>query len=136
MPSKYHDEIQLVGRILIAVLFVLAGFGKISNYAGTGAYMAGHGLPMVSVLEPLTILVEFGGGLLIVLGFLTRPVAFIWFLFLIPVTLVFHTSPDAGHDAQAQMVNLLKNLSIMGATLYLFANGAGRYSVDGVLHRA
>jgi putative oxidoreductase len=136
MTTKYRDEIQLVGRILISILFVIAGFGKISNYAGTAGYMASHGLPMVSVLEPLTILVEFGGGILVILGLLTRPVAVVWFLFLIPVTLMFHMHPDAMHDAQAQMVNLLKNLSIMGATLYLFANGPGRFSIDARIGKA
>lgn len=135
MTTKYNDEIQLVGRILMSILFILSGFGKISGYAATGAYMAAHGLPLVAILEPLTIVVELGGGILVVLGLFTRPVALIWFLFLIPVTFVFHTSPDAMHSAQEQMINLLKNLSIMGAALYLFAHGAGRLSLDARLGR-
>jgi putative oxidoreductase len=130
MSNKFHDELQLVGRILISMLFLLAGFGKITGYAGTAAYMASAGLPLVSILEPLTILVEFGGAILVILGLYTRWVGVVWFLFLIPVTLVFHTSPNAMHTAQDQMVNLLKNLSIMGAACYLIANGAGRYSID------
>ncbi len=136
MSNKFHDELQLVGRILIAALFVLAGFGKIMNYAGTGSYMASHGLPLIPVLEPLTILTELGGGLLVVLGLYTRQVGILWFLFLIPVTLIFHTSADAVHSAQDQMISLLKNMSIMGATLYLVANGAGRYSLDAKLRKA
>jgi putative oxidoreductase len=128
--TKYRDGLQLVGRILISILFLVAGFGKISNYAGTGAYMAASGLPLVGLLEPLTILTEFGGAILVILGLYTRWVGLLWFLFLIPVTLVFHTSPNAMHTAQDQMINLMKNMSIMGAALYLMANGAGRFSID------
>jgi putative oxidoreductase len=130
MSSKYSNGVELLGRILIASLFLWAGVGKISHYDGTGAFMAGHGLPLVSVLEPLTILVEFGGAILVILGLFTRYVGAVWFLFLIPVTLVFHTHPDAVHSAQDQLTNLYKNLSIMGAALYLLANGAGSYSID------
>jgi putative oxidoreductase len=128
--TKYRDGLQLVGRILVSILFLVAGFGKISNYAGTGAYMAASGLPLVGLLEPLTILTEFGGAILVILGLYTRWVGLLWFLFLIPVTLVFHTSPNAMHTAQDQMINLMKNMSIMGAALYLMANGAGRFSID------
>jgi putative oxidoreductase len=120
-----QNPATLVGRILLATLFVLSGFGKIVGYSGTEAYMSSHGLPLVSVLLPLTILVELGGGLCIVLGLYARQVAIVMFLFLIPVTLVFHTSGDS-----ANQIQLLKNLSIMGAMLLLAAFGPGLWSID------
>jgi putative oxidoreductase len=131
MNSKVQDSAALVGRILLALLFIISGYGKITGYAGTAGFMASKGLPMVGLLLPLTILVELGGGLLIALGWKARWAAAVTFLFLIPVTLVFHN--PAGLDAaqaQQQMINLLKNLSIMGGMLGLFAFGPGGFSFD------
>lgn len=131
MNTKVQDSAALVGRILLALIFIISGYGKITGYAGTAGYMASKGLPLVPLLLPLTILVELGGGLLIALGWKARWAAAVIFLFLIPVTLVFHN--PAGLDAaaaQGQMIHLLKNLSIMGGMLGLFAFGPGGYSLD------
>ena len=131
MNTTVQDTAALVGRILLALIFIISGFGKITGYAGTAGYMASKGLPMVAVLLPLTILVELGGGLLIALGWKARWAAAVIFLFIIPVTLVFHN--PAGLDAaqaQQQMINLLKNVSIMGGMLVLFAFGPGGFSLD------
>ena len=125
------DTAALVGRILVALIFIISGFGKITGYAGTAGYMASKGIPMVDVLLALTILIELGGGLLIAIGWKARWAAAVTFLFLIPVTLLFHNPaglPPA--EAQQQMINLLKNLSIMGGMLGLFAFGPGRFSLD------
>ena len=131
MNTAVQNTAALVGRILLALIFIISGFGKITGYAGTAGYMASKGLPMVAVLLPLTILVELGGGLLIALGWKARWAAAVIFLFIIPVTLVFHN--PAGLDAaqaQQQMINLLKNVSIMGGMLGLFAFGPGGFSLD------
>jgi len=125
------DAAALVGRILVALIFIISGIGKITGYAGTAGYMASKGMPMVDLLLPLTILVELGGGLLIALGWKIRWAAAALFLFLIPVTLLFHNPAGlAGAEAQQQMINLLKNLSIMGGMLCLFAFGPGRFGLD------
>ena len=131
MNTNLQNTAALVGRILLALIFIISGFGKITGYAGTAGYMASKGLPMVAVLLPLTILVELGGGLLIALGWKARWAAAVIFLFIIPVTLVFHNPVglDAA-QAQQQMINLLKNLSIMGGMLGLFAFGPGGFSID------
>jgi len=121
----------LAGRILLASLFVLSGFNKITGFAGTAGYMASKGLPMAEVLLVLTILVELGGGLMLILGYRARMAALAIFLFIIPVTLVFHNFwavPAA--EAQMQMIQFMKNLAIMGGMLYIAAFGAGRYSLD------
>jgi putative oxidoreductase len=131
MSTKLQDSAALIGRILLALIFIIAGFGKITGYAGTAGYMASKGMPLVEVLLPLTILVELGGGLLIAVGWKARWVAAVIFLFLIPVTLVFHNpiGLDAA-QAQQQLTNLLKNVSIMGGMLGLFAFGPGGFSLD------
>ena len=129
--SVATDTAALVGRILLALIFIISGFGKITGYAGTAGYMASKGIPMVDVLLPLTILVELGGGLLIAIGWNARWAAAVTFLFLIPVTLVFHNPAGLAPDeAQQQMIHLLKNVSIMGGMLGLFAFGPGGFSLD------
>ena len=129
--SVATDTAALVGRILLALIFIISGFGKITDYAGTAGYMASKGMPMVDVLLPLTILIELGGGLLIAIGWNARWAAAVTFLFLIPVTLVFHNPAGLAPDeAQQQMIHLLKNVSIMGGMLGLFAFGPGGFSLD------
>lgn len=125
MIDRLSEPLLLVGRILLVVLFALSGFGKVMGYDATAGYMTSHGMPFVPILLPLTILVELGGALLIALGLFTRPVALLMFLFLIPVTLVFHTSGDS-----ANQIQMLKNISIMGGMLLLAAAGPGRFSLD------
>ncbi len=121
----------LIGRILLSLIFVISGFKKIVGFAGTAGYMSSKGLPMVQVLLVLTILVELGGGLMILLGWKARWAALAIFLFLIPVTLVFHAF-WAVDPAQTQMQfnSFMKNFAIMGGMLYIIAYGAGPLSLD------
>jgi putative oxidoreductase len=121
----------LLGRILIAAIFLISGFGKISGFDGVAGYIGAKGLPMPQVLAALTIVLELGGGILLVAGYKVRWVAIAFFLWLIPTTLVFHKfwGIDAA-QVQDQMNNFLKNVSIMGAMLMLVAFGPGAYSVD------
>jgi putative oxidoreductase len=126
------NAVALVGRILLAIIFIVSGFGKITGYDGTAGYMAAKGMPMVQVLLPLTILVELGGALLLLVGFKARWAALLLFLFMIPVTLIFHAFwglPDA-NAAQMQQIHFLKNLAIMGGMLMVYAFGPGTLSVD------
>jgi putative oxidoreductase len=116
---------DLVGRLLIAALFLLAGFGKLTAYAGTQAYMQSAGVP--GALLPLVILVELGGGALIVLGWQTRLAALVLAGFSIITGIIFH----AGSAEQVQQIMFLKNLGLAGGFLFLAANGAGRLSLDG-----
>ena len=131
MNTNLQNSAALAGRVLLALIFIISGYGKIAGYAGTAGYMASKGVPLVGILLPLTILVELGGGLLIAIGWKARWVAAVIFLFLIPVTLVFHNpSGLAAGEAQQQMIQLLKNLSIMGGMLGVFAFGPGSFSID------
>lgn len=121
----------LIGRSLLALLFILSGYGKIGGFAQTAAAMASKGLPMAEVLLALSILAELGGGLMILLGWQARWAALALFLWLIPVTVVFHNY--WGVEA-AQMRNqfnhFMKNLSIMGGMLYVMAYGSGPFSLS------
>ena len=125
------NVLALVGRILLAAIFIISGFGKITGWDGTAAYMASKGLPMVPALLALTIAIELGGGILLAIGYKARWAALAIFLFTIPVTLVFHNfwAADAA-QVQMQQINFLKNLAIMGGMLMVVAFGAGTYSVD------
>jgi putative oxidoreductase len=126
------DSAALVGRILLALIFILSGFGKLTAFAGTVAFMTSKGLPFAALLAASSIAVELGGGLAIVAGWRAREAAVLIFLWMIPVTLVFHN--PLGLDpalAKQQMIHLEKNLAIMGGLLGLFAFGAGRFGLDG-----
>ena len=118
--KPYSD---LLGRILIAALFVVAGGGKIAAYAATQGYMQSAGVP--GGLLPLVILIEVGGGLAIILGLYTRLVSVLMAGFSIVTALLFH----AGHD-QVSQIMLMKNFAMAGGFLFLVANGAGKLSLD------
>jgi len=132
------DAGALIGRLLLALIFVLSGFGKIVGFAGTAQMMAAQGVPAVQALLILSILIELGGGLCLMAGFQTRWAALIIFLFMIPVTWVFHVQGYvmAMHQRQMMMalmqkINILKNISIEGGLVILASFGPGRFSVDG-----
>lgn len=131
MNSSYANPAMFLGRIFLALLFVVSGIGKITGYAGTAALMASKGLPMVEILLPLTIAVELGGGLMLAMGWKTRWAAAALFLFLIPTTLIFHQFWGIDPKLmQMQKVNFLKNVAIMGGMLMVLAIGAGGWSID------
>ena len=120
----------LAARILLAQLFIVSGIGKIGGFAGTAAFMAGAGLPMAYVLLILTIVLELGGGVLLVLGWQARWVAAALFGFTFLAAVIFH--PFWNSDAASvfgQMNNFMKNLAIMGGLLYVVAYGAGPFSL-------
>jgi putative oxidoreductase len=130
MDSK-KDVAALVGRLLLAFMFVVAGFGKIKGYDGTAGYMASAGLPMVAILLPLTILVEFGGGIALAIGWKARWVALALAVFTLLASLTFHNF--WAMKPEAVMTNTLffyKNMAVIGGMLMVFAFGPGRYSVD------
>lgn len=125
------DWAALLGRILLAGIFVISGFNKITGFEGTTGYIAGKGLPLPQVLTVIAILIELGGGLAIVLGWKTRWAALAVIVFMIVITPIFHgfwaSPPDQMMNQQA---HFMKNVSMLGGLLLLFAFGPGRYSVD------
>lgn len=121
-----HDLASLAARILIAPIFIWGGWGKITDYAGSSGYMEAYGLP--SILLPLAIIAELGGGLAILFGLFSRWAALALAGFCLVTALVFHTA-WSGDGGQMQLISFLKNLGLAGGLLLLFANGPGRYAV-------
>lgn len=131
MNPNIQPAAALVGRILLATIFVISGAGKIFAFAGTAGYMASKGLPMPEVLLVGTIVIELLGGLMLAAGLKARWVALVIFLWLIPVTFIFHAFWGIDpKEAQTQQIQFLKNVAIMGGMLMVFAFGPGRYSID------
>lgn len=122
--KTFQDLAAPVGRILLALMFLLAGFNKISGYSGTQAFMDSMGVP--GMLLPLVILLEVLGGLALILGWQTRLTAFLLAGFTIVATLIFHS--NLGDNTQ--MLFFMKNLAIVGGLLLVVSNGAGPYSID------
>jgi putative oxidoreductase len=106
------------GRALIGVLFFVSGIYKIMGFSQVAGWMAGAGLPAASVLLVATIVIEVGGGLMLITGWKARYAAFVVALFLIPTTLVFHAfwSADAA-NFQNLLTQFLKNLAIFGGLM-------------------
>lgn len=131
MQNRLQPPTVLVGRILLGLLFILAGLAKIGDFNGTVGYVGSGGLPMPSVVAALTIAVELGGGLLLVFGLFTRWAALALAVFSVLSAIVFHNfwaSPEAAR--MMQNTQFLKNLSIAGGMLVLAAFGPGALSVD------
>jgi putative oxidoreductase len=123
--------IPLIARIFIAQIFLVAGFGKVMQPAYYMEYMTSHGMPFAAFFLFGAIVVELGGGLSLLFGFLTRLGATALFLFLIPTTLIFHTA----FSDPVQQIMFMKNLAIMGGLLMLAQHGSGWISVDAFLKR-
>ncbi len=116
----------LVARVFISILFILAGFSKLTAISGTAGYFAGLGLPVPTVTAVIVGLVEFVGGLAILVGFQTRIAAAIVALFTIGATLVAHMNFAEGMNALMAQ----KNLAIAGGLILLALQGAGSISID------
>lgn len=131
MNTHLQQSSALAGRILLALIFIVSGWGKIAGFAGTAGYISSKGMPLPEVMAAGAIAVELLGGIALLVGFKARWAAAAIFLFLIPTTLIFHNPTGlTGQEAQGQMTQLLKNFAIMGGMLMVFAFGAGRYSID------
>lgn len=122
--SSLGSAVELSGRALLMILFMMSGVAKATGYAATAAYMASMGVP--AILLPLAIVTELVGGLAIVVGWRTRIAAGLLTGYALLTGVLFH----ANFDNQIELVMFLKNLSIAGGLLLLVANGAGPYSLD------
>ena len=131
MNPNTTDLAALVGRILLAVIFIISGFGKITGFEGTAGYIAAKGLPMPQVVTALTIVVELGGGILLAIGYKARWAALALAVFTLLAAFIFHDfwAVEAAQKMN-QQINFLKNISIAGGMLMVFAFGPGRYSVE------
>lgn len=122
--SSINTNAPIVGRILIAVLFLLAGFGKLADVQGFTGYLQSGGLP--GFLAWPAILFEIAVGILLVIGYQTRLVGLAGAAFCVVSAVLYHNN----FADQTQMVMFLKNLAIAGGFLLLAANGPGKYAMD------
>jgi putative oxidoreductase len=122
--SQLNNITTLLARILMSVMFIMAGWGKIGGYAGTQGYMESMGVP--GMLLPAVIALELLGGIAILVGYKARYAAFLLAGFSIVAALIFHSN----FADQMQSIMFMKNLAIAGGLLYIFANGAGKLSFD------
>jgi putative oxidoreductase len=124
--ENHSDHAALIGRLFMSSLFVLYGYFKLTSFAGTTAYMAKQGLPVPALCAVLAVIIELGGGLLILVGYQTRLVALGLAIYVLVAGLIAHT-----HFADAaQLSNFMKNMAIVGGCLAFVAHGGGSYSVD------
>ncbi|MBA3447988.1 MAG: DoxX family protein [Pseudaminobacter sp.] len=127
-PGLVANSAALIalGRVLLSVIFILAGFGKLTGIAGTAGWFGSIGLPFPTAVAVLVGLLELFGGLAILVGFQTRIAAIALAVFTIAATLIAHL--DLAD--QVQFLFFQKNLAIAGGLLVLAAFGAGALSID------
>lgn len=128
---KTSAPIVVIARVLLALMFVLAGFSKFAGLAGTAGYIASKGLPMPMVLAVLTAIIEVVGGIALIVGFQARIAALALALFTIAASFLFHNFWAMPADqAFVNQLMFMKNLAVAGGLLFVFSLGAGPASLD------
>lgn len=131
MFAKLQDPLALAGRLLMALLFLPAGIGKLTGFAGTVGYISSVGLPMPQLGAVVALVVEIVGGVALIAGFGTRLAAIVLAAFTLVASFFFH--PYWAVPADQQMIPYLlfyKNMAVVGGLLTIAAWGAGAWSVD------
>lgn len=129
--------LPLLGRILLALIFVVAGLRKVASVGATAAYMASHGIPLSGLLVYGAIVVELGAGLMLTVGWHARQAALALCLYTVVLALIFHAFWAAPVAARSmQFAFFFGHLSMMGGMLYVAAFGAGPLSLDWRRERA
>ena len=130
--TSTQNLLTLVGRALLALLFIPAGFSKLTGFAGVTGYIASKGVPLPEVAAAIAIAVELGLGLMLLFGWKARWAALGMAVFVLVITPIFHNYwavPEA--QLMAQKMNFFKNMAIAGGLLAFAAFGGGMFSVDG-----
>ena len=132
MNRTIRGILAVIGRLMLAAIFLLSSVGKLTNFNGTAGMMADKGIPAAQIMLVGAIAFEIAGGLSIVLGYKPRIGAILLLVFLVLATYFFHDFWKIADpkEKQEQMVQFLKNLAIMGAMVLIIANGTGPMSLD------
>lgn len=131
MNESYKAHVSVVGRLLLALMFILSGFGKLGNIEGTAAFVASGGLPAPTFLAVAVGALELFGGLALVAGYQVRLAGLALGLFTVAASVVFHAwwSAPAAQQYVTQLL-FMKNISVAGGMLLISALGAGPLSID------
>jgi len=131
MTPNISNAAAVLGRILLALIFITSGFGKITGFEDTVGYIASKGLPLPQLGAIIAIIVEVGGSILLVIGYKARWAALALAIFTLAAAIFFHNywAVEAA-EKMGQQINFWKNISMAGGMLMVFAHGPGRYSVD------
>jgi putative oxidoreductase len=132
MFTSMQNPLALVGRILLALLFIPAGLSKIGGFDGTVGYIASVGLPLANVAAIIAIIVEVGAGAALLIGWQARWAALALAVFTLVAAVAFHNFwAMPAEQVMIQQIMFFKNLAIIGGLLGVMAWGAGALSVDG-----
>jgi len=132
MFTALQNPFTLIGRVLLALLFIPAGFSKIGGFAGTVGYIASKGVPFPELAAAAAIGIELGLGLLLLIGWQTRWAALGIALFTVVITFIFHNFwAVPAEQVMQQQQAFFKNIAVVGGLLTVAAWGAGAWSVDG-----
>lgn len=132
MFNSLQNPLSLVGRALLALLFIPAGFAKIGGFAGTVGYITSKGLPLPEVAAAAAIVIELGLGLLLLLGWKARWAALGIAIFTFVISFIFHNFwAIEGAAKMMQQQAFFKNIAVVGGLLLVAAFGPGAWSVDG-----
>jgi putative oxidoreductase len=125
------NAMALIGRVLLALVFLLSGIGKLRGFDGTMAYISSVGLPLAGVLAALALALEIVAGVALILGYRTRWAALALAAFTLVAAFLFHNFWSMPEPAQVmQQIMFLKNLAIAGGLLMVAAYGPGAWSID------
>jgi len=128
------NPLPAAGRVLLALIFVLAGYAKLTAVAGTAHEMATHGIPYSNDLVWGVVALELGGGIMLILGLFTRLVAAAYFCYLVALAFIFHPYwTFTGAAEHTQHIMFFEHVSMMGGMLYVVAFGAGAFSIDSLI---
>ena len=131
MIETIKHRCSLLGRILFSLIFLVSAYWQITEFSKWAEIMELKGMPALTVLLPVGIVLGLAGGLSMLLGYKARLGALAIFLFLIPSTLAFHNFwAHTGGEREVETINFLKNLAVMGGALFVLAFGAGPLSLD------
>ena len=132
MFASLQNPLSLIGRVLLALLFIPAGFSKIGGFAKTADYIASKGVPFQELAAAAAIGVELGMGLLLLIGWQTRWAALGIAFFTVVITFIFHNFwAVPAEQVMSQQQSFFKNIAVVGGLLTVAAWGAGAWSVDG-----
>lgn len=129
--EKYKDGLLLTARLLLVLLYLRFGLGKLFSFSATVDYMASADLPAPFLMTSIALVMELGVALAIVLGYYTRPLALVLLGYTLLAAIIGHPFWNMGGAARYDsMINFYKNISIAGGLLLLIVTGPGRYSFD------